>query len=74
MVFPMSTALTASTIALLQVFLMMRVGFTRLRTGIGIGDGGQESLALAVRRHGNLTENAPLLSDYLSRLSLPLSL
>lgn len=60
MTFPVITALTAATIACLQIYLMMRVGFTRLRTGVGIGDGGQDSLALAIRRHGNLTENAPL--------------
>ena len=60
MLFPMITALTAAAIAFLQVYLMMSVGFVRLRTGIGIGDGGEESLALRIRRHGNLTENAPL--------------
>ncbi|MEM8766730.1 MAG: MAPEG family protein [Pseudomonadota bacterium] len=60
MQFPMITALTAAAIAFLQVYLMMSVGAVRLRTGIGIGDGGEESLALRMRRHGNLTENAPL--------------
>ena len=60
MEFPMTTAVTAAAIAFLQVALMMRVGLTRARSGVGIGDGGSETMALLIRSHGNLTENAPL--------------
>lgn len=60
MIFPIITASAAAVLALLQTYLMLSVGMTRLRTGIGIGDGDQEPLALLIRRHGNLTENAPI--------------
>lgn len=60
MMFPVYTALTASALAFLQIYLMMSVGLSRVKTGIGIGDGGSEALALRVRRHGNLIENAPM--------------
>ena len=60
MIFPAITAATAAVIALLQIYLMMSVGLVRVRTGIGIGDGGEEALALKMRRHGNLIENAPI--------------
>lgn len=59
MMFPEITAITAAALALLQMYLMLSVGFARVRSRVGIGDGGQEPLALLIRRHGNLIENAP---------------
>ena len=44
----------------LQMALMLMVGFARLRTNISIGQGDSEELLLAIRRHGNLAENAAL--------------
>ena len=58
--FPIVTAFTASALMVLQIGLMMAVGFKRLETNIGIGVAEHEGLHLAVRRHGNLAENAPL--------------
>ena len=58
--FPVITALTAALVALLQTGLMLAVGITRLQTGIGIGDDGQEPILSKIRRHANLTENAPI--------------
>ena len=60
MSFPMITALTAAVLALLQTALMLSVGFMRLSTRIGVGDGGQEPLERRIRRHANLAENAPI--------------
>ncbi|MEL6244035.1 MAG: MAPEG family protein [Pseudomonadota bacterium] len=45
---------------LLVVYLAIRVVSQRLRTKVGIGDGGDEKLGLAIRVHGNATENIPV--------------
>jgi len=45
---------------LLQNGLVMTVGFGRVKYVQGIGDGGNNDLLMLIRRHGNLTENAPL--------------
>ena len=49
------TALTASALAFLQIYLMMSVGLTRLKTGIG--DGGRLP-AVVQRGWFNLVERA----------------
>jgi uncharacterized protein len=45
---------------MLQAVLMMTVGFARRKKSISLGDGGDEALQFKIRRHGNLTENAPI--------------
>lgn len=60
MIFPKTTALIAAVIAIFQVILMLRVGFARLNTKVGLGSGGNERLERKIRIHGNLTENAPI--------------
>lgn len=70
MIFPQITAITAAAIALLQMYLMLSVGFARARSRVGIGDGGHESLALLIRRHGNLIENAPTFLILLALIEL----
>ena len=60
MEFPIYTALTASIILILQLSLMLMVGFARLRNDIPLGEGGNQELLQAIRRHGNLAENAPI--------------
>ena len=55
------TGLYAALIALLVVALAARVVRLRIRLRVGIGDGGQPVLARAIRAHGNLIENAPLM-------------
>lgn len=57
---PFISALTASVIVVLQLTLMMLVGFKRLGYNQGLGDGGHGDLLMAIRRHGNLAENAAL--------------
>jgi len=56
---PIYAALTAALLMFLQLTLMMLVGFARIRTTQSIGDGGDPELLMAIRRHGNLIENAP---------------
>ena len=68
--FPFITATTACMLAFLQVFLGFLVGFKRLKTNTGIGDGGNESLARQIRVHGNLIENAPIFLILLALLEL----
>ena len=60
MTFPQTTAIITAVVAIFQVVLMLRVGFTRLNTQISIGAGGDEALERRIRVHGNLTENAPI--------------
>lgn len=57
---PLITALTAACIVVLQLTLMMMVGFKRLEYSQGLGDGGRADLLAAIRRHGNLAENSGL--------------
>jgi uncharacterized membrane protein YecN with MAPEG domain len=57
---PLATAAAAAALALLQTGLMMHVGFGRLRTATGLGDGGDEGLLRRIRMHGNLAENGAL--------------
>ncbi len=45
---------------ILLVILSYRVGATRKKHSIGIGDGGNEALQRAVRVQGNFTEYTPL--------------
>ena len=54
--FPSVTAATAGTLLVLQVILAGMVGAAR--GPIAIGDGGKDALIRAIRRHGNLAENA----------------
>ena len=70
MVFPTITALCAAVLAILQIGLMLTVGLTRAKTGVGIGDGGSAELALLIRRHANLTENAPIFLIVLALVEL----
>jgi len=60
MIFPTITALAAACLMLLQVGTAAAVVRLRRSLRISIGNGGHEPLGKAVRRHGNLAENAPL--------------
>ena len=54
------TGLYAALLALLMVGLALRVMLLRRRTSVGLGDGGNRSVACAVRAHGNATEYVPV--------------
>lgn len=49
----------AGLLALLYVFLMMRVARMRWKYKVGIGDGGEHELNKAIRVHANCSENVP---------------
>lgn len=57
---PIISALTVAAIVILQLSLMMMVGFKRLEHNQGLGDGDHPDLFQAIRRHGNLAENSGL--------------
>tara|TARA_R110002124_G_scaffold129483_1_gene290880 strand:- start:179171 stop:179581 length:411 start_codon:yes stop_codon:yes gene_type:complete len=50
----------AALLALLFIFLTLRVGRARMQTKIGIGDGGDHNLQKAIRAHANFAEFVPL--------------
>ncbi|UPG93511.1 MAPEG family protein [Luteibacter aegosomatissinici] len=54
------TGLYAALLALLMLGLAIRVMLLRRNTSIGLGDGGNRTLACAVRAHGNAIEYVPI--------------
>lgn len=54
------TGIYAALATLLVVFLAYRVIVRRRSTRTGIGDGGDQELAMRIRVHGNAVENLPL--------------
>lgn len=70
MTLPLTAALAASILAIIQVVLMMTVGNKRRATSISLGDGGDETLLRLMRRHGNFIENAPMFLILLALLEL----
>src|SRR3954465_8185931 len=54
---PFVSAFTAGLIIVMQMLLLLGVVRARLRVRQSIGDGGNQELLLAIRRHGNFTEN-----------------
>jgi uncharacterized membrane protein YecN with MAPEG domain len=56
----MVTGLYAGLTALLVLALSYKVVKFRRANKIGIGDGGHQGLSIAIRAHGNLIENAPI--------------
>ncbi len=57
---PYVTAGTAGVLLLMQMALLLRVVILRRRNRQSLGDGGHDDLLRAVRRHGNLAENAAM--------------
>jgi hypothetical protein len=55
---PIVTALTAGVLILMQMALLFSVVRLRRSAGQSLGDGGDQDLQLAIRRHGNFAENA----------------
>jgi uncharacterized membrane protein YecN with MAPEG domain len=54
------TALYAGILAFIAFGLAANVGWRRPGLGISVGDGGNEALIVANRRHMNFVEHAPL--------------
>jgi uncharacterized membrane protein YecN with MAPEG domain len=57
---PLVTMLVAGVLILLQMALMLLVVVARRRARVSLGAGEDEGLLRAMRRHGNLAENAPI--------------
>jgi uncharacterized membrane protein YecN with MAPEG domain len=56
----MISGLYAGLTSLLVLALSYKVVKFRRENKIGIGDGGHQGLSIAIRAHGNLIENAPI--------------
>ncbi|MEM9621007.1 MAG: MAPEG family protein [Pseudomonadota bacterium] len=67
---PVYTAVAAGLLMLLQLILMLLVGLNRGKYAQSIGDGGNDDLLLAIRRHGNLAENAAIFLVLLALLEI----
>ena len=59
-VFPFYTAIYAAVLGLLAAVLTINVIANRVRSKVDVGDGGNSSLAQAIRAHGNFAEHTPL--------------
>lgn len=57
---PVITALYAGILGLMSIVIAFMAGAKRGATGILIGDGGNLELIVAMRRHANFVEFAPL--------------
>ncbi len=55
-----TTLLFAALFGILHVIFTLRVGGYRFRSGISLGDGGDNELRNRIRAHGNFTENVPI--------------
>lgn len=54
------TALYASLLGIVGLTLMALVGRKRQAAEVSLYDGGDQELAVAIRRHANFTEHVPL--------------
>jgi uncharacterized membrane protein YecN with MAPEG domain len=57
---PLISALTAGILIVMQMALAFAVALARRRNRQSLGDGGNKDVLQAIRRHGNLAENAAL--------------
>lgn len=54
------TLTIAAAAALLNIWLMLRVGKVRIAGKVSVGDGGDENVIRRMRAHSNFIESAPL--------------
>jgi uncharacterized membrane protein YecN with MAPEG domain len=67
---PQITALYAGLLALWSIALEVPIGRLRMATNVSIHDGGNQDLAVAIRRHANFTEHVPLALILLALIEL----
>jgi uncharacterized membrane protein YecN with MAPEG domain len=67
---PIVSAFTAGLIMVMQMALLFSVVRARRRARQSIGDGGNQQLLLAIRRHGNFAENAGIFIACLTLLEI----
>jgi len=58
MILPVTLVIAAAT-GLINVWLALRIGRSRVSGKVMLGDGGEEAMTAKIRAHGNLTEYAP---------------
>ncbi|MEM9397359.1 MAG: MAPEG family protein [Pseudomonadota bacterium] len=58
--FPEITMAFAAIFGLLHIAFSLRVGGYRFKTGVSLGDGGDDVLLKRIRAHANFTENVPI--------------
>ncbi|GMN04067.1 MAPEG family protein [Erythrobacter sp. MTPC3] len=64
------TLAAAAAAAILNVWLMVRVGRVRLSEKVSVGDGGNESVIRSMRAHSNFIESAPFVLILLAVIEL----
>lgn len=64
------TGLYAALLGILIIVLVLRVVAKRFKQRIGVGDGGDRALLLAIRAHGNASETIPIALILLAALEL----
>lgn len=64
------TLTIAAAAALLNIWLMMRVGKVRLAEKISVGDGGNENVIRRMRAHSNFIESAPIVLILIAAIEL----
>lgn len=69
MVLPVTLSIAAAA-AVLNLWHMMRLGQTRHRFKVSVGDGGNEVLTRRMRAHLNFAENTPLVLILLALVEL----
>ncbi len=67
---PEVTLFYAGVLGLMNIVLAFQVGKLRGKTEISIGDGGNQALLVAMRRHANFIEFAPLVLIIIALLEL----
>ena len=70
-IYPISLTIVAGA-ALLNIWLMMRVGKVRKQEKIFVGDGGNENVIRRMRAHSNFIESAPFVLILLVLLEIAL--
>ena len=60
MTFPFVTTITTGILLILQIALAFTVSGNRGKNDTWVGDGGNDGLLRAMRRHGNFAENAAI--------------
>lgn len=64
------TGLYAALLGLLIIVLLLRIVAKRWKHRVGVGDGGEKTLLLAIRAHGNAIETIPIALILLAALEL----
>lgn len=64
------TLATAAAAAILNIWLMVRVGAVRQKAEVFVGDGGNEAVIRRTRAHSNFVENAPFVLILIAAIEL----